>query len=94
MNYAVRSFPVFACVAVRSRVGHSAHAKRESREGAAEVALDDLPTHDTADEPGSMPDIDDRDWEAFIADDDERDPWPEHGDFWFERDQGDRREAG
>ena len=21
-------------------------------------------------------------WDAFLADDDERDPWPEPGDFW------------
>ncbi|HEX4413418.1 MAG TPA: hypothetical protein VH107_07290 [Lacipirellulaceae bacterium] len=27
-------------------------------------------------------DPDDPRWDAFIADDDERDPQPEHGDFW------------
>jgi len=29
-------------------------------------------------------DPDDQRWNAFIADDDERDPQPEYGDFWPE----------
>lgn len=29
------------------------------------------------------PTVDDADWEAFIADDDERDPQPAPGDFWM-----------
>jgi hypothetical protein len=29
---------------------------------------------------------DDSRWDAFIADDDELDPLPEYGDFWFEDD--------
>ena len=27
-----------------------------------------------------------QDWEAFLADDDERDPLPEEGDFWIDPD--------
>jgi hypothetical protein len=37
--------------------------------------LEELPCTDEADE---------RRWEAFIPDDDEFDPEPEHGDFWIE----------
>ena len=29
-------------------------------------------------------DPDDERWDAFIADDDERDPQPDYGDFWFD----------
>jgi hypothetical protein len=29
-------------------------------------------------------DADDADWDAFLPDDDERDPEPEPGDFWIE----------
>ena len=43
------------------------------------------------DEPGDLEDldspcVDDSDWDVFIADDDERDPLPEPGDFWVESD--------
>lgn len=41
------------------------------------------------DEPDDSSDLDDIDpdderWDAFIADDDERDPQPNYGDFWPE----------
>lgn len=32
---------------------------------------------------------DDDPWDAFLDDDDERDPWPEPGDFWTEDDDDD-----
>jgi hypothetical protein len=41
-------------------------------------------TEDDPDETGEFDEIDPDDprWDAFIADDDERDPEPEYGDFW------------
>ena len=36
---------------------------------------------------------DDARWDAFIADDDERDPRPEPGDFWIDVDCGANRAA-
>ena len=39
------------------------------------------------------PDTDDDRWDAFIPDDDERDPMPEPGDFWIDCDRGAGREA-
>ncbi len=38
---------------------------------------------DQPDDPNDF-DPDDQQWDAFLADDDERDPQPDHGDFWFE----------
>lgn len=38
------------------------------------VELPEMPCTDADDEP----------WEAFIPDEDERDPQPEAGDFWIE----------
>ena len=35
-------------------------------------------------------DPDDPRWDAFIADDDERDPQPEYGDFWGSMERGAR----
>lgn len=48
----------------------------------------DLPESET-DEPIELDALDDADdddsrWDAFLADDDERDPLPEPGDFWIE----------
>lgn len=39
-----------------------------------------------ADEPSDLDEIDpdDERWDAFIADDDERDPQPGYGDFWLD----------
>lgn len=46
--------------------------------------LDEEPTE--TDELDNLTDVDpeDRHWDAFLADDDERDPQPDPGDFWFE----------
>jgi hypothetical protein len=44
----------------------------------------DLVEHSDLDEIAANDD--DSRWEAFIADDDERDPLPNDGDFWFEDD--------
>jgi hypothetical protein len=41
-----------------------------------DVPYDDVPCTDDGD--------DDPRWEAFIADEDECDPWPDPGDFWLE----------
>jgi hypothetical protein len=43
-------------------------------------------TLDDADDSSELDEIDPDDprWEAFIADDDERDPQPDHDDFWPE----------
>jgi hypothetical protein len=39
--------------------------------------------HDTDDLDDFLEiDLDDERWETFLADEDERDPQPEHGDFW------------
>jgi hypothetical protein len=45
---------------------------------------DRLPANDEPEEPSDLDEIepDDDRWDAFIADDDERDPQPEYGDFW------------
>lgn len=49
-----------------------------------ETSLDD----EDANEPDEIDLLDDDDarWDAFLADDDELDPLPDHGDFWFEDD--------
>jgi hypothetical protein len=51
---------------------------------------DDRQADDDLLEPSDLDEIeasnDDSRWEAFIADDDERDPLPKDGDFWLEDD--------
>lgn len=44
---------------------------------------DDTPT-ENIDDPSELDeiDLDDQRWEAFLADEDERDPQPGHDDFW------------
>lgn len=39
---------------------------------------------DELDDPSELDeiDLDDERWEAFLADEDELDPQPDHGDFW------------
>ena len=39
---------------------------------------------DDLDDPSELDeiDLDDQRWEAFLADEDELDPQPDHGDFW------------
>jgi hypothetical protein len=48
---------------------------------------------DEPDEPAEADDLDslasgdDSRWDVFLPDDDELDPWPEPGDFWFDKDE-------
>jgi hypothetical protein len=45
---------------------------------------------DFADMPCTDGDDGESQWEAFIPDEDERDPEPDPGDFWLENDRSDR----
>jgi len=54
-------------------------------EDASDLDYDDLPDDGV---PCTDDDVDDAQWEAFIPDEDERDPWPDPDDFWLESSQG------
>jgi hypothetical protein len=64
----------------------TAHEEPDDEVGNDESSNDSARLAPT-DEPDESTDLDDIDpdderWDAFIADDDERDPQPDHGDFW------------
>jgi hypothetical protein len=78
-------------------IGHHAFANDlpTSRAERAELPESDEPElpRDDADDPDDLDGVDELDvsgddedaqWDAFIADDDERDPLPARGDFWIE----------
>ena len=68
---------------MRSRTEKALHqsTSEEPRE-----ELEDDKTADHVDDSSELDEIDPDDprWDAFIADDDERDPQPDYGDFWPE----------
>jgi hypothetical protein len=63
---------------------HESTSKEPQEDGFQEdVEIDETPTDDDSSELDEI-DPDDPRWDAFIADDDERDPQPDYGDFWPE----------
>lgn len=75
---------------MRSKTGNSIRqaAHEQPDDQACRVATADEPDqpapHDEPDESSDLDEIDpdDERWDVFIADDDERDPQPDYGDFW------------
>ena len=68
---------------MKSRTEKTLH---ESNPEELQEDFDDDKTPDDVDDSSELDEIDPDDprWDAFIADDDERDPQPDYGDFWPE----------
>jgi hypothetical protein len=63
------------------------HTETDNVFGAGNNGADEYDRRQPIDDPDEASELDEIDpddarWDAFIADDDERDPQPEYGDFW------------
>ena len=67
---------------MKSRTEKALH-ESTSEEPQEDFDNDEAPEDDDSSELDEI-DPDDPRWDAFIADDDERDPQPDYGDFWQE----------
>jgi len=76
----------------------TSHDRPHDDDHCADSRSDDEPTAPAEDDEPSDLDVlnptetNDADWDVFLADDDERDPLPEHGDFWESMERGARSE--
>jgi hypothetical protein len=57
-----------------------------TEEASAPLSAFDEPEQQPDDDADSLAADDDSPWDAFLPDDDELDPLPEPGDFWFDDD--------
>jgi hypothetical protein len=61
------------------------NSQRDEKFDECPDVLPEVPDEDSELDEFDLPSMDDDTrWDAFIADDDERDPLPAPGDFWFE----------